>query len=497
MRGTIYENKGLLKKKSQKNTKMTVLRNTLMNFQEVKSYKDALKYLNSFVNYEYYTNYFYDPNHFDLDRVKLLLRYLGNPHLKMGKIIHVAGTKGKGSVCAMISSILNEAGFKTGLYTSPHFYSLRERIKVNNEMISQKKLIELVNKIKPAVEKVKAVLTFFEVLTALAFLYFSRKKTDFSILEVGLGGRLDATNVITPLVCIITPIDLDHTQLLGNSLTKITYEKAGIIKERSIVITSIQKDEVMSVIEKVCHINKAKLLKILELTKWKKLKSTSYGQLFFLKSIYDSYKELYLPLIGRHQITNAIMAVITSELLDKQGWKIKKKSVKEGLKKVYWPGRIEVIKNNPLIVLDGAHNSASAKVLKNTIEEYLKYKNLVLIFSCCKDKDIDSIARELFPLARQIILTKTKFIRSAEPEEVAKMMKEFRQRIIIQKNLSKAIKHGVRISHNEDLICITGSLYIVGEARKTLRLHRIVNTSGLILKERRQRNEEKKEEVCA
>ena len=460
-------------------------------------YKDALKYLNSFVNYEYYTNYFYDPDHFDLDRVKLLLHYLGNPHLKMGKIIHVAGTKGKGSICVMLSSILNEAGFKTGLYTSPHFYSLRERIKVNNEMIPQKELIELVNEIKPAVEKVKAVLTFFEVLTALAFLYFSRKKTDFSILEVGLGGRLDATNVINPLICIITPIDLDHTQLLGNSLTKITYEKAGIIKERSIVITSIQKDEVMRVIEKTCRESKTKLLKISELTRWEKLKSTPYGQLFSLESIYDTYKELYLPLIGGHQITNAATAVIASELLDKQGWKIKKKSVKEGLKKVYWPGRIEVIKNNPLIVLDGAHNPASAKVLKNTIQEYLKYKNLVLIFNCCKDKDIKSIARELFPLAKQIILTKTRFIRSREPEDIAKTMEEFRQRIIIQKDLTKAVKDAIRISDNEDLICITGSLYIVGEARKILKSHRIVNTSGLIPEERAGRNEKKKEEICA
>ncbi|PIU63763.1 MAG: bifunctional folylpolyglutamate synthase/dihydrofolate synthase [Armatimonadetes bacterium CG07_land_8_20_14_0_80_40_9] len=452
------------------------------------NYKQAIFYLDSFTDYEKIRDYHYDSSYFNLNRVRYLLSLLGNPQQGL-KYIHIAGTKGKGSTAVMVTYSLAAEGYKVGLFTSPHLKDFRERIKViskkqkskeiKEELISEREVCGLVAKIRPGVNKMQSFAdshpqpTTFELYTALAFLFFAQMKVDFVVLEVGLGGRLDATNVVEPLVCAITSLSLDHTQELGNNLRDIAKEKAGIIKKGSLVMSSPQKDEALKVIKKVCKEREARMslvgrdLRVGAPLRTKRksplIPLKKGGQSFEVRGIFQDYKDLFIPLLGRHQLINAAVAIGILELLRFHNIIISQEAIKEGLSKIIWPGRLQIIKKKPLIVLDGAHNVESAKALKEAIRENFSYKDLFLILSIFKDKDVAGIIRQLSPLSSKIILTSAKSGRSAKPEDIAKIIKS-KEKIIITKDIKEALGYALSKASPKDLICITGSFHLVGEA---------------------------------
>ncbi|MCJ7789845.1 MAG: bifunctional folylpolyglutamate synthase/dihydrofolate synthase [Candidatus Atribacteria bacterium] len=431
------------------------------------TYPEALKYI-------------YDLNKYGiklgLKNIKYLLFLLGNPHQKL-KIIHIAGTNGKGSTCSLISSILQSAGFKVGLYTSPHLVDFTERMKINYRSINQKKVATLLERIKPLVEKVAHTPyythpTFFEVITAMAFIYFFEEKVDFLVLEVGLGGRLDATNVCEPLISVITHLDYDHMDKLGNSLEEIAREKGGIIKSGGIVITSNQFEKADQEINKIARQRNSIIYKVGREIKYEIIKSDLKGIIFNLHGIYNNYINLHTPLLGRHQAENAATAITAVEALKNKGICISKKAIRDGLEKVKWPGRLEIIQKNPILILDGAHNPNGVKVVRQTLEEIFCYHRLVLVLGIFADKDYKKMIKIIAPLADLIIATKAKNPRATPPQIIAKEAAQYidRNKIMVTKNIPQAINYAIFNSHKDDLICITGSLYTIGEAKRYFKI---------------------------
>ncbi len=364
-----------------------------------------------------------------LDRIEALLKKLGNPEKKL-KCIHVAGTNGKGSVCAMISSILVDAGYKVGMYTSPHLKRFNERIRTNNKMISDKDIVTYYLRVKKYVTNQ----SFFEITTAMAFLYFAGKEVDFVVLEVGLGGRLDATNVITPLVSIITNIGLEHTEFLGNTTGKIAYEKAGIIKKNIPTITAAE-GIALATIKKISNERNSKLCIVIK-------KNTSYR----------------IGLKGEFQKLNAAMAIEAMEILkNNYEVKIKKSNVKKGLLNSKWPGRLQFLEKN--VLADCAHNTHGIKVLAKELMR-IDYKNLIMVLGFSKDKDIVSMAKIINPVADKIILTKSSNERAAEPSSIKQY---FNKNSIIINNPKQALDYAKKIAKKQDLILIAGSIFLVGE----------------------------------
>jgi len=359
-----------------------------------------------------------------LGNMRVLLKKLNNPEKKL-KCIHVAGTNGKGSVCAMISSILQDAGYKVGMYTSPHLKKFNERIRINNKLISDKDIVNYYLKIKKYVTNQ----TFFEITTAMAFLYFKEKKVDFVVLETGLGGRLDSTNVITPLISIITNVGIEHSEYLGNKIEKIAYEKAGIIKENVPVVTA-SRGIALATIKKISNKKNSKLYTVSKKT--------------------IEYK---IALKGEFQKQNASIAIKTIETLNKN-IKINKKNIINGLKNTKWPGRFQFVNKN--ILIDCAHNPNGFKTLFNELKN-INYNKLILVIGFSDDKDIRTISKII--KSNKIILTKSNNERAVEP----KTIKKYFNKPIIINNPKKALKYAKNIATKNDLILITGSIFLVGE----------------------------------
>ncbi len=444
-------------------------------------YPQTIQYLDSFVNYEKKTGYPYKQS-FKLERIEEFLKVIGNPQEGL-KCIHVAGTKGKGSVCILTAYVLKEAGYKVGLYTSPHFSSIRERIRILScddpmdmdfcGMVSEEELEELVSELKPEIDSYNNAsscgpLTFFEVYTALGLLYFKRKKVDFVVLETGLGGRLDATNVVNPLICSIPSISYDHAQKLGDTLSQIAKEKCGIIKRNSLVISAPQSDEAMRVIRDVALTQEARLYTVGKDLNFQTLNSSLSYQEFNFNSELGELNNLKIKLLGRHQLVNACVAIGLLLGLKKYcGVKILRSAFKKGFLSALWPGRFEVVSKNPWVVLDGAHNADSARVLKDAVRNYFPDKKVILILGVSKDKDIKGICSELSPLASRIILTRAKNDRSLNPDELPLFLEGLTKlKPQIVSNAKEAFKKANDMTRQDSLILISGSLYLVAEARE-------------------------------
>jgi len=401
-----------------------------------------------------------------LEHTRELLSMLGNPESKL-RFVHVAGTNGKGSVCAMVSSVLRSEGYRTGLFISPHLNRFEERISVDGAFIGEDEVVALVKRIKPLVEEMidsGMGPTFFEVVTAMALSYFAEKKADIVVLEVGLGGRLDATNVVEPIVSVITNVALDHQRLLGNSIEEIAGEKAGIVKRGGILVTGAEGNS-LEIIKRECAKNNSELILIGEDIKYEKVNSSNGVQRFRLNGICD-YGELRIPLLGEHQIFNAAIAVGAIEALKKRGVHVDERSGRRGLEEVKWPGRLEVIRRKPLVVLDGAHNPAGMRALKKCMEGF-DYGRLILVIGISKGKDIPGIVGEISQIADAVIVTRFEG-NSAEPEIITKEFRDNGRDVVLKNKIPIAINYALDSAGKDDLVLVTGSLFTVGEARRFL-----------------------------
>jgi len=409
---------------------------------------------------------------FGLDRISTLMGMLGNPQKKL-KVVHVAGTNGKGSVCHFISSILHQAGYSVGLYVSPHLERFSERIVVNGDEISDDDLEMLVGRVRPFVEEMKEqgnVPTFFEIVTALAFLYFQKRSVDYAVVEVGLGGRLDATNIVTPLVSVITNISLEHTNILGKSLEEIAGEKAGIIKE-GIPIVTAATGSARDVIARVAKEHNAPVV-FVDSTWWKRVSWDGSEQEFSIQGSLGEYT-VRTSLLGIHQGENITVSIAAVEQLQMHGVFLTDADIVKGIEVASNPGRMEIVAESPMILLDGAHNPGGIKVLVEALTQDFTYKRLILVFGVLKDKDIPPMVAMIVPIADCIIVTKSLSPRAYDPVLLKEQIITFdpSKEVVVTNSVPEAINHARRHARRKDLICISGSLFTVGEARKYLLHH--------------------------
>jgi dihydrofolate synthase/folylpolyglutamate synthase len=421
---------------------------------------------------------------FGLSKTQNLLKAFGQPQKGL-KLIHIAGSNGKGSVAAMVSSIYGQAGYKVGLFTSPHLTDFRERFRINGRMISKKQTRELIKEIREKTDP-KEPPTFFEFVTAMALLYFYREKVDLAVLEVGLGGRLDATNVIRPMITVITTISLEHREYLGNTLEKIALEKGGIIKPRIPLVTGVSQRKVQDILEGICREKQAPMLLAGRDFRTGNLRDGRFSYFGFRISDFGienpstphsvirnphlppspvtRHPSLRVGLLGDHQIKNAGLALTVVGWLQKR-FPVPEEKIRDGLSKVIWPGRLEVLAERPMIVLDGAHNPGAMKVLAQNLPRVFSHKRLWLVIGMMKDKDIKKTLDHIVPLADVIFLTRAEYDRSADPENLKAFLKDKSRSIRISKDIPTAVQQAREEAAPEDLILITGSLFVVGEAK--------------------------------
>jgi dihydrofolate synthase/folylpolyglutamate synthase len=409
---------------------------------------------------------------FGLANIRRLLSGLGNPQDSF-RTVHVGGTNGKGSTSSIIASILQAAGFKVGLFTSPHLVSFTERIRINGSEISEHDVTSLADEVRNAAMQIKDFSpTFFEVVTAMALLYFSRRKTDFAVMEVGMGGRLDATNIISPDVCVITKISYDHMEFLGKTLTDIAGEKAGIIKQGIPVVSAHQDPEAMDVISAKAKDNGAECYAYARDFSSRFIHGDIHGIRFDYHDACTQIDELYLPLAGSHQIENASLAMKAVNLLSLS---VPSATIREGIRNTQWPGRLEMIHDDPPILIDGAHNPSAASVLSQALRDTFltTYSRIILILGIMGDKDIAGILKPLLPLAGEVILTRPSYSRAASPE----ILSSVAESIGFPNNrtahtVREALEMGIEKSRNFDpeptLIVVTGSFYTIGEVKEVL-----------------------------
>jgi len=420
-----------------------------------------------------------------LTNITALLKHLGDPHVGL-PAVHVAGSNGKGSTSAFLTSVLRQAGYRVGLYTSPHLVDFSERIQIDGGPIKTEKVVHFTERIREVVEKMgregelwpdadrnflakdfdpqKATITFFEFTTAMAFLHFREKNVDLAVLETGMGGRLDATNVIDPLLCLITPISLEHQQYLGKTLTQIAKEKAGIIKPQRPVLTTARQPKVLSVFQQRC----------LELNSpfyaWGKDFSAREcrAQVIQFRGLYHQWPELRLGLAGEHQVINASLALAAAEMLAASGFAIREEHIRQGVAEVKWPGRLELIGENPKILLDGAHNPAATRALKKALQQGFPRRRLILVMGIMADKEIAKMMADLVPFADLLILTRPHMERAASLEILRGQASPFRKPMAEVPEVAEAVERAIKEAGKEDLILVSGSLFTVGEARAYL-----------------------------
>lgn len=466
--------------------------------RELSGYQGVLHRLLSLVDYERMLSPKRERVRYDLGRMEMLLTRLGNPHLGR-PTVHIAGTKGKGSTAAMCASVLSQQGYRAGLFSSPHLHTFRERICLDGIPVAEEDFAELVDQIWPALEWVgregdAGEVTMFEALTAMAFCYF-RDQADVQVLEVGLGGRLDTTNLANPSVCAITSLSLDHTGVLGHTIESIATEKAGIIKPGVTVVVAPQQSEAMAVIESVARDRGADLIKVGEDIDWTKTGSNPEGQRAEVRGRLGKY-DLGTPLLGGHQLENLGVAMGVIEVLQDQGIEISAQAIAEGVKRVHWPCRMEVLGRSPLIICDGAHNPHSVAALCRTLPEYFDYGNAVLIVGVSEDKDLAGIVETLASFLHStvksarsnkeeffgypqdegplIIATHSRHPRAVAPSALVEEFRSHNVDAMSVDNMSEALglaqSHAgnTRLESPETLVLVTGSLFVAAEAREVI-----------------------------
>tara|TARA_B100000686_G_scaffold327452_1_gene386383 strand:+ start:220 stop:1542 length:1323 start_codon:yes stop_codon:yes gene_type:complete len=397
-----------------------------------------------------------------LENTSKLLEYFKNPHLGI-RTIHISGTNGKGSTAAIIESILRAAGLNTGLYTSPHLLDFRERIQINRSLIDKQDAIEIILKIKKAVKKLDIPITFFEFGTVLAFLYFKEKHTDVNILEVGLGGRLDATNLCEAEISIITSISHDHTEFLGNELKQIAFEKASIIKERGTVFAHMPNDEIFNVVNSLAKDREASIYRLNREFQITQIEAKRGHQIFDYFADKTELKGLKLPLMGHFQAQNAGLALAAcNKFLGKSDEDL----IRKGLKQVQWEGRLEIVSEEPLVVLDCAHNVASVSNMTAELYKNHNFSKCLVILGLMKDKEIDKIIEILSDFGDRFYLVQVNPQRGETPERLKEKFKKFNKIVQISESVPSALQAAKEIAKPDDLVCVTGSIFTVAEAKK-------------------------------
>ncbi len=447
-----------------------------------KNYDQAISYLFEKTDYEKQEHLRYNVSTFSLKRMERLLSLLGNPHKKF-HTAHIAGTKGKGSTATMLAKMLEANGYKVGLYTSPHVVSLNERIVVNSEMIQDSQMHGLLNRVYAAVEKMSKTdpPTFFEILTALAFMHFVDTKVDIGVIETGLGGRLDSTNVISPKVIGVTSLSIDHQHQLGDTIDKIAKEKAGVFKRGVPVITVQQEPEAMRVLKSHAVSVKAPLSVTGDDIDFSHRFETSpeHGPhtRICLTTQTSKFEHLRVPLHGRHQAINCGLALAMLDKLKVSGYKIDNGKATNGLAKVSLSGRMEIICDDPRIMIDAAHNAASIEALIHAIGQHIPYDSMVMIFGCNKDKDFRGMLHKLQYGADKVVFTRSNSVKAMSPQDLADIYTEMCGKMCqVAAGLGEALQIAQSAVSKGDLICITGSFYLIGQAKIRFQPNKLIPT---------------------
>ena len=435
-------------------------------------YGTALHHLLSLVDLERTAG----PPHrrYKLERMRVLAQRLGNPH-NATPTVHVTGTKGKGSTAAMVTSVLEQAGSAPGLYTSPHLHTFRERIRLGQEPISEAVFGDLLEQVWPVVEAMASDtsygrVTTFEALTAMAFLCYVQSQRQFQVLEVGLGGTLDATNIVEhPLVCVITPVSLDHTQVLGDTVEAIARDKAGIIKPGATVVVAPQEPAAMAALEEACRARDARMVKVEEEFRWELLNWDVEGQTFRVSGP-GGARTLRIPLLGRHQIENACCAVAAVEALAKEGVAIDMEAVEKGLQSVKWPGRLEVLEASPLVLADGAHNPHAMRALNRAVQEYFPGLARILVMGFSDGHHLKDVVAEAAALQPKLVIaTRSRHPRAVAPRRIADQFAQHAVPVVEVDDVGRAVERAMELAGSGDLVLGTGSLFTVAEMREHLK----------------------------
>lgn len=445
----------------------------------VESYEQAVEFLFNRVNFERLSGMQYSADDFKLDRMRELLRRLGDPHEAV-PAVHIAGTKGKGSTAAITAAILSAAGIRVGLFTSPHISVFEERMAVNGVIPSADDLVDLVRPVALVVAELDKLPghmspTYFEIATALAWLYFREQRAEIAVLEVGMGGRLDATNLCRPAVCVVTTISRDHTRQLGSRLDQIAREKAGIIKSAVPVVSGVADEEARAVVAETCRRQGAPLLELGRDFQYR-YRPATIGGLRADEATVDivapghTWHGLTLPLVGEHQARNLALATMTIKLLAEQGWKIPPDAVTEGLAHLRWPGRIEVLGRAPTVIVDAAHNWEAVAALLRTLDESFEAQRRVLIFAATRDKDVSGMLRQLLPRFDTVVITCFQNNpRHVPVEALAETVRGLTDQLFhTAPDAASAWKLARRFSSEGDLICVTGSFFLAAEVRELI-----------------------------
>jgi len=428
------------------------------------NYKEAMNYIHNTAKFG---------SNYGLERTEKILELLGDPHKKL-KCIHIAGTNGKGSTTAMLTEVLKEAGYKVGMYTSPFLEEFEERIQINGVNIPKEDLSDIVTEVSKAVDKVLQLgydhPTEFEIITCAMFLYFYNRKVDYAVVEVGLGGRLDSTNVIMPILSIITSISYDHMKILGDTLTEIAYEKAGIIKEGIPLVLYPQAEESYKVIKNICEEKNSRLIEVKE-NSARFVDVINDNQNFLqkieIKTDEKNY-EVELSLLGKHQLLNCAVIIHAVEEIKRLGAFISRTDIINGLRKVKWPGRLEVMMNNPLVVIDGAHNIDGIKKLSESIDTYFNYHNIILILGILADKQVEAMINVITPKAKKIIAVTPNSERAELAKDLSEEIIKVNENVEVIEDYSKAYEKALSYCNKEDMLLISGSLYMIGDMRKII-----------------------------